>query len=132
MSDNMSVDKKDPKEDSEDSMESSPEGEAPPAPPQQQTENQQPKRKGGRKPVRRGDFCGFVGRFSTPSCRRIVFFYVHLENSRTRPLLAHPYANTNARSTRHPRKGSNETAKPRRPFESAGPSTSSNSKRPSG
>ncbi|KAK4155183.1 hypothetical protein C8A00DRAFT_42149 [Chaetomidium leptoderma] len=47
----MSVDKKDPKEDSEDSMESSQEGEAPPAPPQQQTENQQPKRKGGRKPI---------------------------------------------------------------------------------
>jgi hypothetical protein len=52
MSDKMSVDKKDPpKEESEESMESSPEGEAPPAPPTQ-TENQQPKRKGGRKPVR--------------------------------------------------------------------------------
>ncbi|KAK3302567.1 uncharacterized protein B0T15DRAFT_562471 [Chaetomium strumarium] len=48
----MSVDKKDPsKDDSEDSMESSPEGEAPPAPPQQPAENQQPKRKGGRKPI---------------------------------------------------------------------------------
>ncbi len=53
MSDKMSVDKNDPsKDDSEDSMESSPEGEVPPAPAQQQAENQQPKRKGGRKPVR--------------------------------------------------------------------------------
>ncbi len=48
----MSVDKNDPsKEDSEESMESSPEGDAPVAPPQQQAESQQPKRKGGRKPV---------------------------------------------------------------------------------
>ncbi|KAK3905093.1 hypothetical protein C8A05DRAFT_13069 [Staphylotrichum tortipilum] len=48
----MSVDKNDPsKEDSEDSMESSPEGDAPAAPPQQQAESQQPKRKGGRKPI---------------------------------------------------------------------------------
>jgi hypothetical protein len=54
MSDKMSVDKKDPpKEDSEESMESSPEGEeVPSAPPAQHAENQQPKRKGGRKPVR--------------------------------------------------------------------------------
>ncbi|KAK4240575.1 hypothetical protein C8A03DRAFT_41893 [Achaetomium macrosporum] len=52
MSDKMSVDKKDPtKDDSEESMESSPDGEAPPAPPQQPAENQQPKRKGGRKPI---------------------------------------------------------------------------------
>ncbi|SPQ22702.1 1ebd752f-bab6-494b-a9a2-7fbaa6453d8a [Thermothielavioides terrestris] len=48
----MSVDKKDPtKEDSEESMDSSPEGDAAPAPPLQQSENQQPKRKGGRKPI---------------------------------------------------------------------------------
>ena len=54
MSDKMSVDKKDPpKEDSEESMESSPEGEeVPSAAPAQHAENQQPKRKGGRKPVR--------------------------------------------------------------------------------
>jgi hypothetical protein len=78
MSDNMSVDKKSPpKEESEESMGSSPEGEAPAQPPAsaapaasstpaasndnnasgagvsaQQPENQQPKRKGGRKPVR--------------------------------------------------------------------------------
>lgn len=52
MSDKMSVDKKDPsKDDSEDSMESSPEGEVPSAAPAQHAENQQPKRKGGRKPV---------------------------------------------------------------------------------
>ncbi|KAH6624214.1 hypothetical protein B0J18DRAFT_171173 [Chaetomium sp. MPI-SDFR-AT-0129] len=52
MSDKMSVDKKDPsKDDSEESMESSPEGEVPSAPPQQQAESQQPKRKGGRKPI---------------------------------------------------------------------------------
>jgi hypothetical protein len=63
MSDKMSVDKNDPtKEDSEESMESSPEGEAPSAPPQQQTENQQPKRKGGRKPVRLQEPCGPVPR----------------------------------------------------------------------
>jgi len=52
MSVNMSVDKQDPTKDdrdSEDSMESSPEGEAPPVTAAQ--ENQQPKRKGGRKPV---------------------------------------------------------------------------------
>jgi len=50
MSEKMSVDKHDPtKDDSEESMESSPEGEAPPAATAQ--ENQQPKRKGGRKPV---------------------------------------------------------------------------------
>jgi len=50
MSEKMSVDKHDPtKDDSEESMESSPEGEAPPAATTQ--ENQQPKRKGGRKPV---------------------------------------------------------------------------------
>ncbi|KAK4106185.1 hypothetical protein N658DRAFT_482110 [Parathielavia hyrcaniae] len=49
----MSVDKKDPsKEDSEDSMESSPEGEIPAVPLQQQADSQQqPKRKGGRKPI---------------------------------------------------------------------------------
>lgn len=46
----MSVDKQDPtKDDSEDSMGSSPEGEAPPVTATQ--ENQQPKRKGGRKPI---------------------------------------------------------------------------------
>lgn len=51
MSEKMSVDKQDPtKEDSEASMESSPEGENPPVNTTQ--ENQQPKRKGGRKPVR--------------------------------------------------------------------------------
>ncbi len=51
MSEKMSVYKQDPtKEDSEESMESSPEGEAPPAATTHQ-ENQQPKRKGGRKPV---------------------------------------------------------------------------------
>ncbi|KAK0710879.1 hypothetical protein B0H67DRAFT_601743 [Lasiosphaeris hirsuta] len=51
MSEKMSIDKLDPtKDDSEDSgMESSPEGEAPPAATTQ--ENQQPKRKGGRKPI---------------------------------------------------------------------------------
>ena len=52
MSVNMSVDKQDPTKDdrdSEDSMESSPEGEIPPVTTTQQ--NQQPKRKGGRKPV---------------------------------------------------------------------------------
>ncbi|KAK3322604.1 hypothetical protein B0H66DRAFT_472986 [Apodospora peruviana] len=46
----MSVDKHDPtKEESEDSMDSSPEGEAPPT--STPLENQQPKRKGGRKPI---------------------------------------------------------------------------------
>jgi hypothetical protein len=52
MSEKMSVDKQDPTKDdrdSEDSMGSSPEGEAPPVTTTQ--ENQQPKRKGGRKPV---------------------------------------------------------------------------------
>ncbi|KAK0645851.1 hypothetical protein B0T16DRAFT_457842 [Cercophora newfieldiana] len=50
MSEKMSVDKQDPsKDDSEDSMGSSPEGEAPPVTATQ--ENQQPKRKGGRKPI---------------------------------------------------------------------------------
>jgi hypothetical protein len=61
----MSVDKKDAsKEDSEDSMGSSPEGDAPAAPPQQQAENQQPKRKGGRKPVRCKGFAGRCPAFS--------------------------------------------------------------------
>lgn len=52
MADNMSIDKQDPtkeERESEDSMESSPEGEAPATAAAQ--ENQQPKRKGGRKPV---------------------------------------------------------------------------------
>lgn len=53
MSEKMSVDKQDPTKDdreSEESMESSPEGEAPPAANTAQ-ESQQPKRKGGRKPI---------------------------------------------------------------------------------
>lgn len=50
MTEKMSVDQQDPaKDDSEESMGSSPEGEAPPATATQ--ENQQPKRKGGRKPI---------------------------------------------------------------------------------
>lgn len=52
-SETMSIDKKDPvKEDSEESIGSSPEGEEGQANPTQET--QQPKRKGGRKPVRFG------------------------------------------------------------------------------
>jgi len=54
MADNMSIDKQDPtkeERESDDSMGSSPEGEAPTTAAAQ--ENQQPKRKGGRKPVRR-------------------------------------------------------------------------------
>ncbi|KAK1756268.1 hypothetical protein QBC47DRAFT_401163 [Echria macrotheca] len=48
----MSVDKQDPtKEESDESMESSPEGEAPPVANNTTQENQQPKRKGGRKPI---------------------------------------------------------------------------------
>jgi hypothetical protein len=51
MAEKMSIDKLDPtKDESEDSMDSSPEGDAPPTATTQ--ENQQPKRKGGRKPVR--------------------------------------------------------------------------------
>ncbi|KAK3995968.1 hypothetical protein QBC44DRAFT_386985 [Cladorrhinum sp. PSN332] len=46
----MSIDKNPPKEDTEDSMGSSPEAEMAPAAPAQ-AENQQPKRKGGRKPI---------------------------------------------------------------------------------
>ncbi|KAK4667998.1 uncharacterized protein QC764_702810 [Podospora pseudoanserina] len=54
MSDKMSVDKKDPPKDDHsevESMASSPEGEAPPNNAPAQAENQQPKRKGGRKPI---------------------------------------------------------------------------------
>lgn len=72
MSDKMSVDKKDPpKEDSEESMESSPEGEAPAAPPQQQVESQQPKRKGGRKPVRQQSSCGHIPPALSLACPRV-------------------------------------------------------------
>ncbi|KAK4231530.1 hypothetical protein QBC38DRAFT_354265 [Podospora fimiseda] len=46
----MSIDKNPPKDDTEDSMDSSPEGDMAPVAPAQ-AENQQPKRKGGRKPI---------------------------------------------------------------------------------
>lgn len=133
----MSVDKNPPKEDSEESMGSSPEGEAPAAPPQQQAENQQPKRKGGRKPVRQQEHCG-QGR-----CPALSPWLAsgQSQGSSSHPVIipiAHglgpyacAYANVIDRSTRRLRRGSKETAKHKRPSVSAGPSTSSSSRRPS-
>lgn len=60
-----------------------------------------------------------------------VSSHVHLERSWAEPLRAAQVLMQLRRSTRHLRNGSKETAKLRRPSESAGLSTSSSSRRPS-
>lgn len=144
MADKMSIDKQNPTKEEreserEDSMDSSPEGEAPAATNTAQ-ENQQPKRKGGRKPVSPKTQTWEIPYIPAPSAFSPLGQHHHatcLSCFRSRVpaapviIILLPVTNmmTACRYMQLLRRGSRGIARLRRLFASDGPSTSSSSRR---